>query len=224
MDQQLQKTNNSEKMLIPSLTAAIQSDGNLDITLVNKMNIAVELKKYKLPNGAINFPVIFTIPVSERIPAMAQKDLPQTIKIITVALTLAFETMNISRKMNAFQILDLAETIVDSAADGDNISLEDLMLFLQKLTRGEYPELYEGIDQVKFMARFNIFRDDRWEQGRILAENKHLEYKNLGDPERVGSRQTAFDEHLSQFTTKLQSMKDELHEQKRINKNLRDEF
>lgn len=187
------------------------------------MDINLALKKYKEPNGALNYPELFSIPVSERLPALAEKDLSGTIKVITVALTLAFETMNFSRKMNAFQILDLAETIVDTAQEADVISLEDLLLFLQKLTRGEYPELYEGMDQVKFMVRFTAYRDERWEAGRIIAENKHMEYKNMGDPERTGSKSTALDEHLSSFANKLQSKNDELKEAREENKRLREQ-
>lgn len=210
-----------------NLTAAITIRNNeevFDVALVDGFKINQQLKKFKTDRGDINYTALFNIPVAERINQMAKKDLGGTIKIIAVALTMAFEKMNLVRKMTNAQVLDLAEEIVDSSEDGDRIALEDLMLFLQKLTRGEYSELYEGIDQVKFIARFDEYRDVRWEEAKRIAENKHQEYKNMGDPQRTGSAKTALDEHLSSFTTKIESLKDELREQKEINKRLKDDF
>lgn len=186
------------------------------------MKINLELKKFKHINGAVNYREIFLIPKDNRIAAMAVRNIAETIQTITVALTLCFETMNLSRAMSAFQILDLAEAIVDEA-ESDSLSLEDLMLFLQKLTRGEYPGLYEGIDIPKFMERFGKYRDERWAAGIKIRDEKELEYKQLGYVERTGTKDTALDEHLSSFTTKLSKMKDELHEQKNENKRLRNQ-
>ncbi len=76
--------------------------------------------------------------------------------------------------------LDITEAVVDEAGS-DNLSVEDLMLFLQKLTRGEYPEMFEGIDQAKFMSRFNTYRDERWDAWIAIRDAKVEEYKRLGD-------------------------------------------
>lgn len=197
-----------------NLQVAITTGGNLDVKRVDKVGVYTELKKYKSPSGAVNFPVLFQIPVEQRIAAMAEKDLGGTIKIITVALTLAFETMNLSRPMTSFQILDLAEAIVDSAGEEDKPAIEDLMLFLQKLTRGEYGAMYESIDIPKFMLFFNKYRDERWLEGVRIRDAKHEEYKALGDPQREGRKLDAFDQHLSEYTTKLQARNDEIKELK----------
>lgn len=215
-EKQIQKINNSEKTLAQNLTVAILSNGNVNVELVNKLEVNTILKKYKMPNGSLNFPAIFSIPVAERIPAMAKRDFPGTIKVITVALTLAMETMNISRKMNAFQILDLAETIVDTAEEDDIISLEDLMLFLQKLTRGDYPELYEGIDQMKFMNRFGKYRDERYEEGRKIKENEHLQYVGMGDANR-STQPNELAEKFSDIQGRMSDMKEQLRDKTREN-------
>lgn len=194
-----------------SLTVAIMPTGKLDVAKIDKMQINIELKKFKNENNSINYPALFDIPKEQRIAAMAKKDLGGTIKVITVALTLAFETMNLVRSMNAFQILDLSEAIVDESPS-DNLAVEDLMLFLQKLTRGEYPELYEGIDQAKFMSRFNSYRDERWTQGIKLRDEKHEEYKRLGDDNfhERSNRTSPIDEELVKHRQKFQEKKDEL--------------
>lgn len=197
-----------------NLQVAITTGGNLDVKRIDKVGVYTELKKYKSPSGAVNYPALFKIPTDQRIAAMAEKDLGGTIKIITVALTLAFETMNLSRPMTSFQILDLAEAIVDSAGEEDKPAIEDLMLFLQKLTRGEYGAMYESIDIPKFMMFFNKYRDERWLEGVKLRDAKDAEFKALGDPQREGRKLTDFEQHLSNYSTKLQARNDEIKELK----------
>jgi len=165
---------------VKNLQVGITTTGGLNVKLIDKVEVGVQLRKYKHKNNSTNFPELFNIPVDQRITAMAARNFGETIKTIAVALTLAFETMNLSRPMQAFQILDLAEAIVDEA-ESDKLSIEDLMIFLQRMTRGEYQGLYEGIDIPKFMERFNQYRDERWDAGIELRDKRHEEYKSLGD-------------------------------------------
>ena len=188
--------------------------GTLDVKRIDKVGINLQLRTYKNKNGSINFPALFSIPNEKRIANMAEVDLGETIKIITVALTLTFETMNLSRPMQAFQILDLAEAIVDSSAEEDKPALEDLMLFLQKLVRGEYPGLYEGMDIPKFMERWAKYRDDRWEEGIRIRDQQNEYYKSLGDAQTFDRTyrkpETSFDEMLSNYNSRLQTKNDEI--------------
>lgn len=206
-----------ENQLIKNLTVGITENGNIEVAKVDKFGIGLELKKYKIGNE-INFPTLFEIPKEQRITAMAKADLGATIKIITVALTLALETMNLKRGMTAFQILDLAEAIVDES-ESDSLAIQDLMLFLQKLTRGEYPEMFEGIDQAKFMSRFNIYRDERWQVGIWLRDQKHEELKGLGDDNfhERNNRVSSIDKELNDYRKKVQVRKDEAALVKREN-------
>lgn len=189
---------------------------------MDKMGINLELKKFKDERGCIKFETLLAIPLENRICKMAEKNLNETIKVVTVALTLAMETLNISRRMNDFQILDLAEVIVDEAPS-DKIALEDLMLFLQRLTRGEYPELYEGMDQAKFMARFNSYRDERWAEGVRLRDEKHEEFKRLGDDNSFerNNKTSPIGEELNRHRLKVQQQKDEIALLRKENKILR---
>lgn len=185
----------------PNMSAAVQSG--------NKQELNLCLKQFKIQNGAPNFPALFEIPSANRLPELAKNDPDGTTVIVTAGLTLAIENMNLKRGLTAGQLLDLAEEILDSSVD-DNLSFEDLMLFLQGLTRGRYGELYESMDIPKFMNLFGKYRDERWEEGIRLRDAKHEEYKNLGDKERGNSRLSAFDQHLSEYTTKLQAKNDEI--------------
>jgi hypothetical protein len=175
----------------------------------NKQELNQALKAYKFENGSPNFSALFTIPTANRLPEMAKNDPDGTCILVTAGLTLAIENMNLKRGLNASQLVDLAEEILDSSVD-DKLSFEDLMLFLQGLTRGRYGELYESMDIPKFMNLFGKYRDERWEEGVRLRDAKHDEFKNLGDKDRAGSRLNAFDQHLADYTTKLQAKNDEI--------------
>lgn len=191
----------------------------------NKQELNLILKDFKAENGSPNFPALFAIPTDNRLPELAKNDPQGTFVLVTAGLTLAIENMNLKRGLNASQIADLTEEIIDTSAD-DKLALEDLMLFLQGLTRGRYGELYESMDIPKFMNLFGKYRDERWEEGIKIRDAKHDEFKNLGDKERANSRLTAFDEHLASYTTKLQAKNDEIKalRSERNRRNQQDQF
>lgn len=150
----------------------------------NKQEITLALRGYKLPNGTINFPALFAIPTNSRLPYLAENNLSEILPIVTGGLTLAFETMNLVRGMNNSQIIDLAETLLDSSFE-DNLALEDLMLFLQKLTRGEYGKLYESMDIPKFMEMFEVYREERFQESKNLREEQAVQYNAVPINERL---------------------------------------
>jgi hypothetical protein len=145
----------------------------------NKQGINLTLRAFKLHNGVINFPALFEIRSESRLPYLAQNSINDILPLIATALTLAFETMNLARPMTNAQVLDLAETILESSNE-DNLALEDLMLFLQKLTRGEYGKLYESMDIPKFMQFFEMYREERYQALKALRDEQDAQNKALG--------------------------------------------
>ena len=137
-----------------------------------------EIQAYKLPNGAENYPALLSIPTSERLPAMASQDLQRTDMIVTAGLTMAMESMNLARSMNAAQVMDLSSAIIDTAAE-DNLALEDVVIFLQKLVRGHYGSMYESMDIPKFMGKFEEYRQERHESMMRIKEERDAQYKAL---------------------------------------------
>lgn len=150
----------------------------------NKADISVALRDYKQPNGTIYFPALFEIPTKNRLPQMASESFGETLGIVTAAMTLAFESMNLVRGMIPAQIVDLSETILDSCGE-DNLALEDLMLFLQKLTRGEYGKLYESMDIPKFMEMFEVYREERFQAIKTLRDEQHIQSKAMPINDRL---------------------------------------
>jgi len=205
MENQLQK---QEKTLLTYLAQGITKEGKIDTANIDRVGMGIELKKFKNERGVVEFGKLISLPLSQRIPALAEKDMRGTVTSIAVAITLSLESLNLKRSMTAIQIVDLAEAIIDDASI-DKIAIEDVLLFLQKLTRGDYGELYDGIDTVKFMHKFNQFRDERWEEGIRIRDAKHEEYKNEGGA-RENKKMTAFDNLLQGYATKLQAKNDEI--------------
>lgn len=166
------------------------------------------MRQHKTQQGAVNFKSVLSVPREQRIEFLAQQDFKQVAMIITATLTVAFESMNLKRGMNANQILDLTEAIIDGSSE-DKIALEDLALFLQKLVRGEYGAMYESMDIPKFMDTFEIYREERHQQLHKIRYEQEQNLKSMG----AGQRNTInneLDEHFHNLVTKVSSMKDEL--------------
>lgn len=215
MENQLKKT---EKTLLTYLAQGITKEGKVDTKDVDRVGMNIELRKYKEGNGAPKYGELIKIPNGQRIPEMAKVDMRGTVTSVAVALTLAFEAMNLKNGMNAVQIVDLAEAIVDDA-ECDKIAIEDLLLFSQRLVRGNYGNLYESMDSIKFMGFFNQYRDERWEAAIKIRDEKHEEYKKLGD-QNIFDREnptdaSPFGQHMNHLRLKTQARKDELYETKK---------
>lgn len=180
----------------------------------NRMEVGRILKQYKLPNGYPDYVKLFDIPKSERISSLAQVDFKGTNMIIVAALTMAFENLNVKRGLNELQILNLSEILIESAEE-DNISLEDFMLFLSYFVRGKYPMSYESLDIPKFMKAFDLYRDERWQEGIKIRDEKVVQWKGLGDANRT-STTDALSEHMSNISGRISDMKEALREQKEM--------
>lgn len=177
----------------------------------DRQQVNLILRDYKTQNGYPNFPALFDIPNANRIRDLAKTDYEDTSDLVAAAVTLAMENFNLKRGLTAVQINDLAEEIIDGAND-DNISFEDLVLFLQALVRGKYGDMYESMDMAKFMKLFNEYRDERWKEWVNFKEAEHIQFKTMGAVERTGSNKTPLDEHLAAYAHKLQVKNDELKE------------
>lgn len=181
----------------------------------NRMEVNQILKQYKVKDGTPNFPALFQIPTDGRISFMAQQDFTRINVIVIGAITMALEAMNLKKTMNEFQVLELAETIIDTS-DQDNLSFEDLMLFLQGLVRGKYKIPGDTMDLPRFMELFDQYRDERWQAGIKLRDDLHEQYKIMGDTGRsVQNNELA--ERFGNMAGKLSEMKDQWRQTKREN-------
>src|ERR1700689_5005817 len=103
----------------------------------DKMQVNLILKKNKFKNGAVDFTSVLRIPFNDRIANLVETDGYEKIhKMIGAAIQIAMENLNLSKPLNAEQIFELTDTLIESSGE-DYLGIEDVLLFLQKLVRGE---------------------------------------------------------------------------------------
>lgn len=188
----------------------------------NNQQVNLILRQFKDDDGNVDYPAVLKVPPEYRLHEMSKKNFMEVNMLVIGALTVSFENLNLKRGMNEIQILNLSEIIIDQSKE-DHLALEDLMLFLQNMISGKYEMSYESMDVPKFMKMFEIYREERYQGLLQYREIKHLEYKSLG-PTRMKESENPLDVHLSQFSNKIQTLKDDLKEQKDINKRLQKDF
>lgn len=99
------------------------------------------------------------------------------------AITVAMESLNLGRPMSGDQIVDLVDAIIDSSVE-DQLALEDLVLFLQKLVRGEYSDTNSRMDIPIFMRLFEHHRQQRYRALKSYEKDQDAYFKSLGDGNR----------------------------------------
>lgn len=189
----------------------------------NKQEINNSLLLFR-ERGEIVFERILSVPSSQRIPALIETNdgRARVSAAIAGSLKSAMDNVNLRVGLSEDQIFDLAEAIIDESMS-DNLSLEDVLLFLKELITGKAGKIYDRLDMPTFFELFETYRQKRHQSLLEFRENEHLKYKSLGDPDRSVKITSALDQHLHDFSTKLQVLKDELHTQKAENKRLRNQ-
>lgn len=185
----------------------------------NRQQISIILRDYKNSQGIVKFDKVLSIPLQDRIPQLAAKNFTKVVTIISAALTLCFESMNLKRGMNQMQVVDLAECIIDSSGE-DNLAMEDLMLFLQKLVRGEYGAMYESMDIPKFMTAFEEYREQRWQSVNNIRYEQAAQHKGMGDTERT-NQVDELSEHFAKLGSTITGLKTRISELKQDNASLK---
>ena len=158
----------------------------------NRQDVNLILREFKTPQGNVNYPSLFQIKREQRLPMMAKTDIKRTAAIVGVGLTAALESMNLIRSMNATQIMDLVDAIIETSEE-DQLSIEDVMLFLQQLVRGQYGKLYESLDIPKFMDMFEQYREERWQAIRNIRDEQASSHRPSYHEERVSETFTKED-------------------------------
>lgn len=105
---------------------------------------------------------------------------------IASSMLSAFQHID-SAKMTAGTIKEIAEGIIDSSHE-DQLSIEDVLLFLKDLLMGKYGKISGALDMPRFFEIFERYRDERYQTLKKIRWEEHLTYKSLGDSNR------AFDE------------------------------
>jgi len=150
----------------------------------NKMAVSAHLASFK-ERGVIAFDKVLCISNSERIPELSKTSdgRYQVLIALTAALKSAFNNINLRVGLNEDQIIELADSIIDQSHE-DNLALEDVLLFLQKLLVGDAGKIYDRMDIPTFFEMFEKYRQQRYVSLRRIREEQHVQNKSYGSPER----------------------------------------
>jgi hypothetical protein len=125
------------------------------------------------------------IPMDQRIPELAKTEMGRKKVSIAIASSMlsAFQHIE-SAKMTAATIKEIAEGIIDSSHE-DQLSIEDVLLFLKDLLMGKYGKLRGALDMPAFFELFELYRDQRYQTLKRIRWEEHLTHKSLGDSNRT---------------------------------------
>lgn len=178
----------------------------------DKVGLSVALKPYKFENGAVNFTQLLKIPSSDRLPELIKKEgLERIHKMLGAAIHMAMESLNLQQGLTANQTFDLVDEILDTSSE-DFLGLEDVMLFLQKLVRGEAGKLYKHIDRATFMEMFEKYRQTRHIAYLREKEEQEAQYKISGKTSQRVSVEKDKDMEPAVFFDLLQTYNEERNE------------
>lgn len=126
--------------------------------------------------------------MDQRIPAIIEQQggRARVSVALSSALVSAFQHIK-NAKLDADQIIELSEMIIDSSHE-DQLSIEDVLLFLKDMLMGKYGKFSSGIDMPSFFEVFEEYRNERYKTLKKARWEEHLTYKSAGDSNR------AFDE------------------------------
>jgi len=174
----------------------------------NNREITNILKQYKEPSGIIKFDEVMKVPLSDRLPSLAEKNIMHATMLVVAAITMAFEKMSMKKKVDGVLINNIADEVIDTCGE-DNLGMEDLMLFLQGLVRGKYGN-NDDMTVSKFMNLFELYREER-HKAIVEHREKEADYlDSLGDPTDRIKGKTLLDEQLASYASRIQEKNDEI--------------
>jgi hypothetical protein len=151
------------------------------------------LEKYSMKNSYLVFKECVTIERCIRSEAPKLSSMRReysrefTVKYIQLWILSLNEFLNISKKMNKYQIEETAEMIYDSFY---YLNIADLNLFFRQIKQGKY-ELYESLDGIKLMNWLNEYCDQRMETSLSIGGINKSEYldltKELPEIKKIGN-------------------------------------
>lgn len=139
--------------------------------------------------GVIKFERTLQIPMTERIPALVKDENGHfnVLTAIVASLKSALDNINLKKGLNEDQVIELAEVIIDQSHE-DQLALEDILLFLNRLITGQAGTLYDRLDMPTFFELFESYREERYQALRHVQDEQHTNYRAMGDNSRLSDK------------------------------------
>jgi hypothetical protein len=152
---------------------------------------SLALQQYSTANGA-NFEALLSIPLTERIPGLINEyGLKRMHRLIKTILTEFCYSIALpkSKKLTETKISVVACDVI-LAADEDQLSMEDLIVFFE-LTKNEKYGKFKGLlTHYGIMEKLEQFRQERYTTYVRIKEQKEEEVRLLGPTERISPEPT----------------------------------
>jgi hypothetical protein len=176
---------------IISLEQARKSRKRFTRSLEYELIATLALQRYSTANGA-NFEALLSIPLSERIPGLINeyglKRMHRLIKMVLTEFCYSIELPK-SKKLTETKISVAACDLI-LAADEDQLSMEDLIVFFELAKSGKYGKFKGLVTHYGIMEKLEQFRQERYETYVRIKEQKEAEVRLLGPTERISPEPT----------------------------------
>lgn len=136
------------------------------------------LKTFVHGNGATNYLQLVRVPSSERITELAKTNRKEVHQVLAAQIEYSMKFFNLPNGMTLEQIFILTDTIIDDA-ESDNLAIQDVFLFLQKLSMGKMGTIYNRLDIPTFMELFEIHRQERHDEVMNFRYEENVQHKAL---------------------------------------------
>jgi len=151
-------------------------------------------------NGEINFPLLLSIPLNDRIPALMQEFGLKRMYNLLLMIVRAFcfslpipKTKKLSETRMSVCACDLILT-----AQEDQLSLEDIILFFERAKSGRYGPIKSLLSHYQVMVLLDKYRAERYEAFMKIEDEKNAELKTHGPAERTCEKPEQIGEILKQ--------------------------
>jgi hypothetical protein len=176
---------------IVSLDKARKNRKRFTRSLEYELIANLALQQYSTANGA-NFDALLSISLPERIPGLINdyglKRMHRLIKTILTEFCYSIALPK-SKKLTETKISVMACDLI-LAADEDQLSMEDLIVFFELVKNGKYGKFKSLLTHYAIMEKLEQFRQERYETYVRIKEQKETEVRLLGPTERISPEPT----------------------------------
>jgi hypothetical protein len=176
---------------IISLEEAKKSRKRFTRSLEDELIASLAVKQYANAEG-VNFEALLSIPIRERIPALANEyGLKRMHRLIKTMLNEFCYSIALpkSKKLTETKISVVACDLM-LVADEDQLSMEDLIVFFELVKNGRYGKLRALLTHYSMMEKIEQFRQERYECYVTIKEKKEAEVRSFGPMERTSPEPT----------------------------------
>ena len=157
------------------------------------------LQQY-MKNGEADFQLLLSIPLSERIPGFIReyglKRIHQLIKLLVKEFYSTPPLHNIKKPSETKLAFCACEVML--AAMEDQLSIEDLIIFLELAQKGKYGTFKGLLHHTIVIQKLEDYRQERFEAYVSLKQQIHQEQKNLGPSERISGEPVALQQLINE--------------------------